>query len=96
MLSFNGVKVVSFFPGRVRLRVERMKEDPEFAEQIKKGLTHIPGIKKLEIKESNHSVLVVYDKKKLKEPDSSKQLVKGLHKLFPDMDTGRITKLLGV
>ncbi|MGD8785295.1 MAG: hypothetical protein PVG75_12705 [Thioalkalispiraceae bacterium] len=96
MFDFNGIKVVSFFPGRVRLRIEKLETDSGFADKIKSGLSDIPGIKKLEVKESNNSILVVYDKKKLKQPDASKRLIEELSTLFPDADIDKVKGLLGI
>jgi hypothetical protein len=94
MLDFNGIKVVSYFPGRIRLRVDKLKHDPGFAAAVQEKLQDVPGIKKLEVKESTGSILVVYDKKTLVQPAASKQLLARLHKLFPEADTDRIKALL--
>ena len=96
MFKIDGIKVVSFFPGRVRLRIEKIEQEPGFGDKVQSSLEGIPGIKKLEVKESTSSVLVVYDKKKLKQPEASEQLMQQLHKLFPDLDVGRVKDLLGV
>ena len=96
MLSFNGIKVVSYLPGRVRLRIDKIKDEAGFAERLQGGLKDIPGIKKLELKPSTSSVLVVYDKKRLKQPDAAGQLVEQMHKLFPDLGVQRLSDLLGL
>jgi copper chaperone CopZ len=96
MFSIDGIKVVSFFPGRVRLRVDKIHADKSFAKLVDTKLKPIPGIKKLEVSQEAGTVFIAYDKKTLKQPETSKQLMASLAELFPELDVTRIKKFLGV
>jgi hypothetical protein len=96
MFSFDGIKVVSYFPGRVRLRIEKLKHNPAFAEQIQNSLAGLDGIKKLEVKQETGSVLVAYDKKRIKQPENSQALIATLNELFPELNSDKLKKLLGI
>ena len=54
--------VVSFIPGRIRLRLKELKKSP-LAEYAKKRVKEIPGITAVEINPLTGSVLIEYDEK---------------------------------
>jgi hypothetical protein len=93
-MNFEGVKIVHFIPGRVRLRIEKVKRVPQFADNIKQQLNPIPGIRNIDIKELTGSVLIEYDKQALTSQQSLDALTKALQNLFPAFDTKQITKWL--
>jgi hypothetical protein len=94
MLSFPGVKVVSFIPGRVRLRVEKMKGNQDFAERVEKELSENSALKLVETKADSGSVLIKYDRKLLKQEHHADELLKSLRRLFPGFDTEKLRKYL--
>jgi hypothetical protein len=93
-MNFEGVKIVHFIPGRVRLRIEKVKHVPQFADSIKQQLNPIPGIRNIVIKELTGSVLIEYDKQALASQQSIDALTNALQNLFPTFDTKQITKWL--
>ena len=93
-MNFEDVKIVHFIPGRARLRIEKVKHTPQFADEIKQQLNTVPGIKHIEIKELTGSVLIEYDKQTLSSQHSIDALAKALQKLFPAFDSNTITKWL--
>jgi len=52
--------VVSFTPGRLRLRFKELKEDV-IAENVKTRLSETPGITKVEINKVTGSILIEYN-----------------------------------
>jgi copper chaperone CopZ len=52
--------VVSFTPGRLRLRFKELKEDV-IAENVKTRLSEAPGITKVEINKVTGSILIEYN-----------------------------------
>jgi len=56
--------VVSFTPGRLRLRFKELKEDA-IAENVKTRLSEVPGITKVEINKVTGSILIEYAQKVL-------------------------------
>jgi hypothetical protein len=56
--------VVSFIPGRIRLRFKELK-NPAVAEQVHTRIEQMPGITHVEIKTITGSLLIEYDVKVL-------------------------------
>lgn len=94
MFSFPGIKIVSFIPGRVRLRVDKVKDDDQLARRVEKELSGLACIKLVETKVDNGSVLIKYDRKLLKQAHNAEALLSTLKSLFPDFDTEKIRPYL--
>jgi hypothetical protein len=56
-----GVKVVHAIPGRVRLKVTRVKDNPGLAAALEDGLSAIEGVRWVEVNPRTGSVLVLYE-----------------------------------
>ena len=52
--------IVSFVPGRIRLRFKELKES-EAAESVKARIKETPGITKVEINQLTGSILIEYN-----------------------------------
>lgn len=59
--ELKGVTVVHALPGRVRLKIPRVKENPELARQAQEKLSQVPGIKEVEANPATGSLLILYD-----------------------------------
>jgi hypothetical protein len=94
MFSFHGIKVVSFFPGRVKLRVEKLKDNHHFAEKVENDLRGLACIKLVEADADSGNVLIKYDKKSFKDEKNVDDLVSVLNALFPGLDGGRLKSWL--
>lgn len=94
MYSFPGIKILHFFPGRVRLKVDKVKHDAPFAEKIKTELSNTPCITEVEINILTGSVLIKYDKHAMKDTKNSDLLLATLKILFPDLDTEKLRPYL--
>lgn len=88
------VQVVSFIPGRVRLKVADLESSAEFAARVQNELTTVSAIHSVEIKPGTGSVLVKYDPLRVANPASLNPLCEKLKALFPDIDVERIRRWL--
>lgn len=86
MFSMRDVKIVHFIPGRLRLRVKQLKNDPEFSARVKDEIEAVPGIIQVEINELTGSVLLKYEKEALDSDTSVNSMLETLERLFPELD----------
>lgn len=89
-MKADDVKVVSFLPGRVRLKVEALKRDAVFAQAVRDDLGAVPGIREVDIKGATGSVLIRYDRKAVSSPESLAALEEVLGRHFPSLDVSRL------
>jgi hypothetical protein len=89
-----GVKVLSFFPGRVRLRVDALKGNRVLAEAVEMRLKSIPGIARVETNATSASLLVRYDRRRIAQRDAAQALGAALRELFPQLDFSRLEGFL--
>lgn len=59
---FDSVRVLSFTPGRVRLKVPNLGKLDELATDIYERITALPSVDKVEMNRNTGSVLIQYDK----------------------------------
>jgi hypothetical protein len=90
----DGVKVMSFIPGRVRLRVDLLKGAKTLAGQAQARLAEVPGIREVEANPVSGSLLVKYDSRRLAEQASVDALAAALDELFPTLDLSRFKQQL--
>ena len=57
-MTIKGVHIVHTMPGRVRLKVDKVRGNPAFAQKAQKKLDRVPGIKRVEAKPLTGSVLI--------------------------------------
>jgi len=88
------VQIVSFVPGRVRLKVAELEDNAELAARVQYELNSVSGIHSVEIKPATGSVLVKYDPLRVADPASLNLLCNKLKTLFPDIDVDRIRSWL--
>jgi len=81
-MEIEGLKVVHALPGRVRLKVAKVKGNPALARQTQEKLAQVPVIRPVEAKPGTGSPLIHYDMEDLfsigsleilSEPDSLKR-----------------------
>jgi hypothetical protein len=92
--SIEGVKILSFFPGRVKLRIEAVKGEEALAKRATKDIGAIDAIKKIMVDPGKGDVLINYDRKLIKEPATIDALSDTLSELFPDMDVAALREKL--
>ena len=85
-MEIEGLKVVHALPGRVRLKVARVKGNPALARQAQEKLAKVPGIKRVEAKADTGSLLIHYDLDDLFSTASLEILSATLGELFPEIE----------
>jgi hypothetical protein len=85
-VAYRGVKVASFVPGRVRIKLGTMMSDPVLLDALDSELSVVPGVERIEFSKFTGSVLIVYDRKALR-TSRSVQALEGICKRhFPELD----------
>ena len=90
----DSVKVVHFTPGRVRLKVAAVKNNPAYSGMLKDAFQAVPGISSLEVNSLTGSVLIQYDKGRLLADDAILILAQVLRDKFLGLDTDQSISLL--
>ncbi len=85
-MELEGLKVVHALPGRVRLKVAKVKGNPALARQAQEKLAKVPGIRQVEAKPGTGSLLIHYDVDRLFSPPSLEILSETLGELFPGIE----------
>ncbi len=89
-MEMEGLKVVHALPGRVRLKVARLRGNPALARQAQEKLAQVPGIKRVEAKADTGSLLVHYDLDDLFSTASLEMLSATLGELFPEIEVATL------
>ncbi len=89
-MELKGLKVVHALPGRVRLKVAKVKDNPALARRAEKKLAQVPGIRQVEAKSDTGSVLIHYDTEHLLSLASVEILSATLEELFPEIEIGAL------
>ena len=85
-MEIEGLKVVHALPGRVRLKVAKVKGNPALARQAQEKLAKVPGIKQVEAKPGTGSLLIHYNEEQLFSLASMEILSATLGELFPEIE----------
>ncbi len=85
-MEIEGLKVVHALPGRVRLKVAKVKGNPALARKAQEKLAKVPGIKQVEAKPGTGSLLIHYDTEHLFSLASMEMLSVTLGELFPEIE----------
>jgi hypothetical protein len=85
-MEIEGLKVVHALPGRVRLKVAKVKGNPALARQAQEKLAQVPGIRQVEAKPGTGSLLIHYDTDHLFSTASLEILSVTLGELFPEIE----------
>ena len=89
-MDLEDVKVVHAIPGRIRLKVSELKDNPTLAEAVQERLSSVEAVDWVETNPVTGSVLVVYDVDEVASFDSVNALSEVLTPLFPTLDAGQI------
>ena len=82
-MDSEGITVVHAIPGRIRLKVSQVRENPLVAHQIEQRLATIPGVQKVSVNPLTSSVLILYDTAVVTSPESFQTLAEPLSALLP-------------
>src|SRR5262249_32442664 len=81
-----GIRVVHAIPGRIRLKVAQVRENPALASEIQTRLAASRGIRQVEVNPLTGSVLVLYEAQNTASPDALGALAEPLTALFPGFE----------
>jgi hypothetical protein len=89
-VDLEDVRVVHAIPGRIRLKVSELKDNPTLAVAVQDRLSSVPAVDLVETNPVTGSVLVVYDVDEVASFDSVHAFSEVLTPLFPALDVGQI------
>jgi hypothetical protein len=89
-VGIGGVKVVHAVPGRVRVKISRVKSDTALAQRIQERLSAVEGIQRVDVNPITGSVLVLYDSTAIPPFESLSSLMERFIALFPDTEWGEL------
>lgn len=90
----DGVSIVHFIPGRVRLKVKGLRRDPQLRAWIRHQLAGIPGLLHMEINPNTEAVLINYDRRVVADPAHVDEVMVRLKRLMPDVDESVLRRWL--
>ena len=79
------ITIMHALPGRIRVKVARLRENPALMTQIRESLASVPGVHKVEINKRTDSVLILYNADALGSPAGFRAFMEPLAALFPDL-----------
>jgi Heavy metal associated domain 2 len=85
-MGIGGIKIVHAIPGRVRVKISRLKENPALVREIQERLSAVRGIQRVEVNPITGSILVLYDRLELESLDSLLSLAESFSPFFPDFE----------
>lgn len=89
------ISIVHAVPGRIRLKISRLKRDPKYAVAIRERLLSLPGIRRVEANPLTASVLVSYNESATTFPALVPNLSEALQQFAsPDLDRRQIEAML--
>jgi Heavy metal associated domain 2 len=89
-MGVGGFQVVHAIPGRVRVKIARLKENPALAREVQEHLSAVQGIQQVEVNPVTGSVLVLYDRAVLESLDSLLSFGARFSSLIPDLEFGEL------
>ncbi len=93
-MSRAGVCLVHAIPGRMRLKLDRLRQDPSFAETIQRELPALAGIDSVETNPETGSVLIQYDRWQAAALDFHLSVARVLELSPADLDPQQLQALL--
>lgn len=85
MRELKGITVTHAVPGRVRLKIPRVKKNPDLARQAQERLSQVPGIQGVEANPATGSLLILYDLAMLASVETLGPLGAIFGELFPEV-----------
>lgn len=94
-MESEGVRVVHAIPGRIRLKVPELKDNPRLAETIQDRLMAVPAIRWAETSPRTGSVLVLYELERLGQDESLRAVSESLEPVLPGLDARQLQATIG-
>jgi hypothetical protein len=89
-MSLAGMKIVHTIPGRVRLKIPQLKNNPDLAGDIRQRVSGIRGIRRIEAYPLTGGLVVLYDLGQLPSLESLLALSETFTGLSSEIDLGQI------
>jgi len=80
------IKVVHAIPGRVRLKVSKMKQNSALEAEVRNRLSTAKAVQRVEINTITGSVLLLYNPEEITIPGSLFSLSESFHSIFPEIN----------
>jgi copper chaperone CopZ len=80
------IQIMHAVPGRLRLKVAKVRRDADFAREVRSRLGPLSGIQSVEVNPATGSVLVCYDTRTLASPERAQAVLDTVSQLFPELD----------
>jgi heavy-metal-associated domain-containing protein len=84
-MAIAGLKVVHAMPGRIRVKISRLKGNTALARQIQQRLPAVPGIQRVEVNLVTGSLLVLYNAAEMNPLDALMGLAETFTPLLPGL-----------
>jgi len=79
------IKIMHAIPGRIRVKVAQLRENPTLAAQIQEHLALVPGVQKIEANTRTSSLILSYEAAALSSPEGFRAFAEPLTALFPEL-----------
>jgi hypothetical protein len=93
-MNNEAIKIVHAIPGRVRLKVPKIRKNSAFEAEIRDRLSTAKAIQRVEINPITGSVLLLYNPEEIRLPGPLFSLWKSFSSLFPDLNFEEIRSCL--
>lgn len=91
-MEAESIKIAHASPGRIRLKVAEVKDNPLLADEIRRRLATVRGIRQVQANPLTGSVLIRYDPAGFTSPDSLFALADSLNTAFPGVDLRKLAE----
>jgi hypothetical protein len=94
-MGVSGIRIVHAIPGRVRLKIVYLRDNPELARELRERLVSVQGIRRVEANPLTGSLLVLYDPEEMTSLGSLFMLSEAVTPLSPGLNMAQIEEWLG-
>jgi hypothetical protein len=91
-METEGIRIVHASPGRIRLKIAGVKDNPALAGEIRRRLATAREVRHVETNPLTGSVLILYDAAGLTSPDSFLALADPLAALLPGINVQKLAE----
>jgi hypothetical protein len=85
-MNLEGIKIVHAIPGRIRLKVAGVRDNPTLAGELHQRLVSLQGVKKVEANPRTGSVLILYEAAAFASAEALQEIAKPLAEVFPGLE----------
>lgn len=84
-MNLEDVKIVHAIPGRIRLKVASVRDNPTLAGELQQRLTSLQGVRRVEANPQTGSVLILYEATAFASAEAVQELAQPLAEIFPGL-----------